>query len=93
MAFKGQTGTSMGGRVVRRKDLRPAKEKPPVDPATLTAEALARREAYRREQQEREAAAAARAEAARAARVAAAGRDAAAGKRAVNAGDALRRRR
>ncbi|WP_432521483.1 hypothetical protein [Kineococcus sp. SYSU DK006] len=58
MAHKGQTGTSLGGGIVGRKQLK-AQRQPewrPVDPATLTPEARARRDAYEQEQRERAAA-------------------------------------
>jgi hypothetical protein len=83
---RGHLGTSMGGRVVRRKDLKPKREKPPVDADALSPEALARREANQREQAERLEAAQRREREAQAAR---AERDA--GERVTNAGDALRR--
>lgn len=89
MTHRGQTGTSLGGRVVRRKDLKAKPVAPPVDPAALSPEALERREAYRREEAERAEAALRRAEMEKADR---AKRDAAIGKRVINAADAVRRR-
>ena len=86
MSHRGQTGTSLGGRVVRRKDLKAKPEAPPVDPAALSPEALERREAYRREEAERADVALRRAEKEKADR---AKRDAASGKRVINAADAV----
>jgi hypothetical protein len=90
MAHRGQTGTSLGGRIVRRKDLKPKPEAPPVDPSALSPEALARREEYRRDESARQEAA--RQTAAKAKEQADL-RDAGSGKRVMNAGDALRRHR
>lgn len=55
MALKGQTGGSLGGGIVGRKQLK-AQQQPvlsPVDPRTLNAEARARREAYAAEAEAR----------------------------------------
>lgn len=54
MTHRGHTGTSLGGRIVKRKDLKPKREALPVDPSTLSPEALARREAYQREEAARQ---------------------------------------
>jgi len=55
MARKGHTGTSMGGGIVGRKQLKAQHkpELPPVNPAELTPEARARRDAYEQQQRER----------------------------------------
>ena len=93
MARRGHTGTSMGGRIVRRKDLKAKNEAPPVDPATLSPDALARREAYQFEEvkrTERIEAASRRAAESQAER---ARLDEAEGKRSIDAGEAVRRRR
>lgn len=45
----------MGGRVVRRKDLKPRREPPPVDPSKLSPAAKAQRAAYQAERLKREA--------------------------------------
>ncbi|MFD5990053.1 hypothetical protein, partial [Streptomyces cyaneofuscatus] len=70
-----------------RKSLKAKKELPPVDPSTLTPEALAQREAYRQEEEQRKARAVA-AQAAAAARVERADR----GKRVIRADLAVKRR-
>ncbi|MGL5826303.1 MAG: hypothetical protein ACRCYU_16045, partial [Nocardioides sp.] len=80
MAEGGRIGTSLGGRIVRRKDLVPKREYQPVDPDTLSAEALAQREAYRREEAARQEAGIRRAGGER---EVAAKRDAASGKRVI----------
>lgn len=92
MAHRGHTGASMGGRVVRRKDLKPKKAPAPVDPSTFDPEALARREAYRREQEARAASAQQRAEEARAAKAAEQEKQAGSGRRLISADEAVRRR-
>lgn len=81
-------GSGATGSLRGRKSLKAKKELPPVDPSTLTPEALAQRERYRQEEEERRARAAARqAEAAERA-----ARDAASGKRVVRADLAVKRR-
>lgn len=74
----------------RRRDLKPKAVVLPRDPATLTPDALARREAYRREEAERQEAAHQRAVKAKE-RTAEQGT--ASGKRVTTAGDAPRRHR
>lgn len=89
---RGHTGTSLGGRIVRRKDLKPRREELPVDPAQLTPEARARKEKYRLEQEARQAAAAERAAADTARSAARQTAAAQRGKRIINAADAVQRR-
>lgn len=92
MTRRGHTGTSMGGRIVSRKDLKPKKQPPPVDPATLSPAAQARREAYHRDQEEREAAVTSRTADARAAKEAERRHEKQKGKTVISAADAVKGR-
>jgi len=82
----------MGGRIVSRKDLKPKKQPPPVDPATLSPAAQARREAYHRDQEEREAAVTSRTADARAAKEAERRHEKQKGKTVISAADAVKGR-
>jgi hypothetical protein len=93
MPKKGHIGTSMGGRVVRREQLKAKPTLPPVKTDELDVEARARRDAYAADREVRKQRVDRAAASAAAARQADADDTKTKGKRILNAGEAVSRMR